>query len=61
MPIQLTVDVKEVQMLMGALGKLPLETSLDLWAKIRGQAEQQLQAQQAAPAAQAAVDAPAAE
>jgi hypothetical protein len=61
MPIQLTVDVKEVQMLMGALGKLPLETSIDLWAKIRGQAEQQLQAQQAAPAVQAAVDAPAAE
>lgn len=61
MPIQLTVDVKEVQMLMGALGKLPLENSLDLWAKIRSQAEQQLQAQQAAPVAQAAVDAPAAE
>jgi hypothetical protein len=61
MSIQLTVEVQEVQVLMGALGKLPLESSLDLWAKIKGQTEQQLQAQQAASAAQAAADAPAAE
>lgn len=54
MSIQLTVEVQEAQMILGALAKLPLENSLDTWFKLKTQAEQQLQAQQAAAQAPAA-------
>lgn len=57
MTIQLTLEVQEAQMILGALGKLPLEQSLDLWAKVKTQAQQQLQpAPVAAPAAEPASD-----
>jgi hypothetical protein len=42
MSIQLNVEIQEVQMILGGLAKLPLEVSLDTWAKVRNQAEQQL-------------------
>lgn len=58
MSIQLTVEVQEAQMILGALAKLPLENSLDTWFKVKTQAENQLQAQQAAVAAPVAAQAP---
>lgn len=58
MSIQLTVEVQEAQMILGALAKLPLENSLDTWFKVKTQAENQLQAQQAASSAAAAAQAP---
>lgn len=52
MSIQLNLEVTEIQLLMTALGEIPLKQSLDVWLKIRGQTEAQLsaQAQAAAPA-----------
>lgn len=64
MSIQLTVEFQEAQMILGALAKLPLESSLDTWFKVKTQAENQLQARQAAPAAAPAAqdqDAPSAD
>ena len=43
--IQLNLD--EVNVVLAALGKLPLETSMGAFEKIRVQAQQQAQAQQA--------------
>jgi hypothetical protein len=56
MSIQLTVEVQEAQMILGALAKLPLENSLDTWFKVKTQAEKQLQAQQAPAPAEATED-----
>jgi hypothetical protein len=58
MSIQLTIEVQEAQMILGALAKLPLENVLDTWFKVKTQAETQLQAQQA-PAPIEVADAPA--
>jgi len=41
--IQLTLD--ELNLVLAALGKLPLEASLSAFEKIRAQAQQQAQAQ----------------
>lgn len=38
--LQLTID--ELNIVMSGLGKLPLETSMNVWGKLRAQAEQQL-------------------
>ena len=35
------LNVDEVNLILAALGKLPLETSLNLWAKLKKQAEDQ--------------------
>lgn len=51
MSIQLNVEVQEVQLVLNALSKLPFENVADAFFKIRGQAEQQLAAQQQAAAA----------
>lgn len=53
MSIQLNLEVNEVQLLMAGLGELPLKQGLDVWFKIRSQAEAQAQAQQAAAQAPA--------
>lgn len=45
--ITLELTVNEINVLMAGLGKLPLEVSVDLWAKIKSQAEAQFQAEQA--------------
>lgn len=46
--ITLELTVNDINILMAGLGKLPLEVSVDLWAKIKSQAESQFQAEQAA-------------
>lgn len=48
MSIQLNVEVQETQVILSALAELPLKNSLDLWFKVKSQAEQQLAAQQQA-------------
>lgn len=57
MSIQLNLEVTEIQLLMTALGEIPLKQSLDVWLKVRGQTEAQLGAQAQAQA-QAAAPAP---
>ena len=57
MSIQLNLEVTEIQLLMTALGEIPLKQSLDVWLKVRGQTEAQLSAQAQAQA-QAATPAP---
>lgn len=41
--LQLTID--ELNVVMSGLGKLPLETSMNVWGKLRAQAEKQLNPQ----------------
>lgn len=50
MTFQLTLEEQEVNVILAALGKLPLETALDPWMKIRTQANQQVVAAQQAQA-----------
>jgi hypothetical protein len=38
------LSVNDVNLIMAGLGKLPLEVSVDLWARIKSQAEAQLKA-----------------
>jgi len=40
------LTLEELNLLLVALGKLPLETSFGLWAKVKTQAETQLKAAQ---------------
>lgn len=40
--IHVTLTVEELNVVMAGLGKLPLETCINVWGKIRSQAEQQL-------------------
>lgn len=47
MSIQITLDPQEINLVLGALGEVPLKNSLDTWFKIKSQAEQQFAAQQA--------------
>ena len=42
--LNLTVTVSEIQVLLAALGKLPLETSVSVWMKVKNQAEVQIAA-----------------
>lgn len=51
MTFQLTLEEQEVNVVLSALGKLPLETALDPWMKIRTQANQQVVEAQRAQAA----------
>ena len=46
--LTLELTVNDINIIMAGLGKLPLEVSVDLWAKIKTQAEAQFQAEQAA-------------
>jgi hypothetical protein len=43
------LSVNDVNLIMAGLGKLPLEVSVDLWARIKSQAEAQIK-QEPAPA-----------
>lgn len=47
MDILLKISVAETQIILAALGKLPMETAIDVWSKIKSQAESQLQVAQA--------------
>lgn len=49
MNLKLELTVQEVNTIMAALGKMPLESVVDVWAKIRAQCEPQLAAQQEPP------------
>jgi len=40
--INLAVTVADAQILLNALGKLPLETSVSVWMKVKNQAEAQI-------------------
>ena len=40
------LSVNDVNLMMAGLGKLPLEASVDLWARIKSQAEAQIKAAQ---------------
>lgn len=42
MNLKIELTVQEVNTIMAALGKMPLEAVVDVWAKIRGQCEPQL-------------------
>ena len=48
MSIQLNLEPQDVGVILGGLSKLPLETSLDTFFKVRQQADGQIAAQQAA-------------
>ena len=50
MSIQLNVEPNEAQMILAGLAKIPLESSIDVWFKVKMQAEKQMQEQQAAQA-----------
>ena len=41
------LTLEEINLLLTALGKLPLETSFSIWAKVKTQTELQLKAAQA--------------
>lgn len=45
--IKLTLNVKEIDQILGAISKMPLGEVIDLFTKIRGQAIPQLAAQEA--------------
>ena len=45
------LSVNDVNLIMAGLGKLPLEASVDLWARIKSQAEAQIKAAQEPAAA----------
>lgn len=40
--LTLTLKLAEVQVVLAGLGKLPMENSLEVWSKIKNQAETQL-------------------
>lgn len=40
--LNLAITVSEAQVILAALGKLPLETSVSVWMKIKNQAEAQI-------------------
>ena len=45
------LSVNDVNLIMAGLGKLPLESAVDLWARVKSQAEAQIKAaQEPAPA-----------
>jgi len=49
--INLELSVNDVNALLAGLGKLPLESVVDLWARVKAQAEAQIKAaQEPAPA-----------
>jgi ribosomal protein L12E/L44/L45/RPP1/RPP2 len=46
MSIQITLEPQEINLVLAALGEVPLKNSLDTFFKIKAQAEQQFAAQQ---------------
>jgi hypothetical protein len=41
--ITLTLTVREINVLIAGLGKLPLEAAYETWGKIKGETERQLE------------------
>jgi hypothetical protein len=50
--LTLHLSVPEIQLVLTALSKLPLETSIDTWFKVKSQAEAQVAQAQAQAATQ---------
>lgn len=46
--VTLKITVGDVQILLAGLGKLPMESAIDVWSKVKSQTEFQLQTAQAA-------------
>lgn len=42
MNLKIELSINEINIIMAALGKMPLESVVDVWAKIRAQCEPQL-------------------
>ena len=42
MSLQITLEIQDVQTILAGLAELPMKHSLDTWAKVKTQAEQQL-------------------
>lgn len=42
--LTLKLTVADAQIILAALGKMPMENVLDVWSKIKGQAESQIAA-----------------
>lgn len=53
MDLTININVQEAQLILGALSKLPLETSIETWFKVKNQAEAQIAQAEAAQAEQA--------
>lgn len=49
MTIQLSLEVQEVQFILGSISEQPFKQVADLWFKVKSQAESQLAQQQAQP------------
>lgn len=49
MNLKIELTVNEINIIMAALGKMPLEAVVDVWAKIRGQCDPQISAPVKAP------------
>lgn len=43
-PITMTLSIREWNLLIAGLGKLPLEAAADVWIKVRQEAARQLEA-----------------
>ena len=46
--LTLKLTVAEMQIVLAGLGKLPMEASLDVWGKLKSQAEAQIKENQSA-------------
>jgi hypothetical protein len=51
MELTININTQEAQLILVALSKLPLETSIDTWFKVKSQAEAQIAQAEAAPKA----------
>ncbi len=58
LPVTLVLTAAEADAVVSALAKLPIEQAVDLWAKIRQQAQAQINAASQRPAGTAQVEAP---
>lgn len=46
MEITIKLSLSDIQVVLAALGKLPLETSINAWLEVKNQAESQIQTKQ---------------
>lgn len=52
MTIKIEINVQEAQLILTGLSKLPLESSIETWFKVKNQAEFQIAQAEAAPVPQ---------
>lgn len=53
MDLTININVQDAQLILSGLSKLPLETSIETWFKVKNQAETQIAQAEAAQAEQA--------